>query len=116
MAVRYSGELEVRVTYDSRSRSYRGFVNGPRLRMAAEVYLAPRADPRTGERYDLAARRMVELAERRVGRTTGAAHGMGGDVVVTREFESPCPPGTVASGDCRCRHRSPRRRRRRRRA
>lgn len=119
MALRYSGEVEIRLTYDARSRSYRGFVQGPRIRSAVEEHLAPRGDPRTSECYDAAARFVIERLERRFGRTLGAAHGSDGRALVTREFEAPCPPGTIASGDCRCQHdrrRRPTGRRRRRRA
>lgn len=91
MAVRYSGDVEVRVRYDARRRAYVGIVRGARVRFKGLVHVAPRGEPRASARYDEASEALVRQAEGVLGAGMIGAEHRAGRVVVRRVFRSPCP-------------------------
>lgn len=101
MAIRYSGDVEIRVGWDPRAKRYRGTVRDPRMRWSGSVtpgVTAPR-DRRSPDAYDHAARLLARDAQawaRKSGRrfdfvTTGI--GPFGRVKTDRVFQAPCPLG-----------------------
>jgi hypothetical protein len=91
MAIRYSGDVEVRLGWDSRRKIYRGSVRDPYKRWRGEVpqrWLHSR-EPRCPAAYDDAATRMIHEAERDVGHLE--ANRKHGQVTILRVFQSPCP-------------------------
>lgn len=105
MAIRYSGDVEVRVTYLARTRSYRGRVRaagGFALAMqldAGEVRtrstLTRNSPPASPECYDAVARVLLEVARkwalRNERRKLPLAFESDGTMTVRRTFQAPCP-------------------------
>jgi len=101
MAVRYSGDAEVRITWNRTMRTYEGTVTSPTFRFKGGF--APEWHRRGGpsrssvmtssESYDLAAQELLRLAERNA-RQRGRrleAQKEGSRFVVRRGFQAPCP-------------------------
>ena len=99
MAKRYSGDAEIRIRYDARSRVYRGTVVDPWLRFSGWVPLERRyaRDPQTSEAYDDAARRLARVAghwaKRDASRDFAFDEPRGSGIRLRRVFQSPCPIG-----------------------
>lgn len=89
MAVRYSGDVEVRMHHDPERRMYRAVVKDPRgkWRGTASAVRAP-----TSETYDELARAMIVRAERDQKRKLPAERDKD-RVQVRRVFQAPCPYG-----------------------
>lgn len=96
MAIRYSGDVEVRLGYDPRRRAYVGSVrdpggpNGPfRWRGVYEG-----SSPKNSADYDRAAKEMIIAADRDCRRESDR-HLMverdGGAIRIRRVFQAPCP-------------------------
>ena len=98
MAIRYSGDVEVRVTYLARTRSYTGRVRaagGFALAMSVEHASLTRKSgkPASSESYDEVARLFLHVAEKRArlrGVKLPLAYEAGG-MTVRRTFQAPCP-------------------------
>jgi Arc/MetJ family transcription regulator len=94
MAIRYTGDVEVRIQWDPRRRLYVGSVRDPRARW--RTILVPQrriASPASSEAYDYAARVLVERAERELGRRLPADRD-GSKIRIRRVFQAPCPRET----------------------
>lgn len=95
MSIRYSGDAEVRLTFDKRKRHYRGQVVDPHLRFNGWVSLHRRfaRDPTCSEAYDDAARRLAELAEQwaRSENRHFLVELERNGVRIRRGFQAPCP-------------------------
>lgn len=94
MARRYSGDVEVRVHWDPRSRVYSGTVRDPHKRWRGEVgaryaYRLMGRDLDSSAAYDDAARRLIQAAERDEGRFM--AERSAGRIRIRRVFQAPCP-------------------------
>ena len=94
MAKRYSGDTEVRVHWDPRSKVYSGRVRDPHKRWSGEVgaryaYRLTGRDLDSSEAYDDAARRLIQAAERDEGRFM--AERSAGRIRIRRVFQAPCP-------------------------
>ena len=115
MAIRYSGDVEVRIQYGgagylknndvpyfdpSGEGFYYAHIRAPHMRDAAilstrEVGLTrksrfgPKLDPRSSEAYDAAALAFLKWAELHVGELPVELDKKG--IVVRRVFQSPCP-------------------------
>jgi hypothetical protein len=89
MAIRYSGDVEVRLGYER--GAYRGTVRDPEFHWRGEIR-PKRAlrDPRSSESYDRAAKAMIEKAEREERRRSRAARERG-EIRIIRVFQAPCP-------------------------
>lgn len=110
MAVRYSGDVEIRVLYDPRRQIYAGVIRTRHGEHPASVDPRRFRDRRSSEAYDDAARRTVLAVEKRLGRRLLVERRYG-QVIVRRGFRSPCPLLREGSGEG-ARPRSIRRRRR----
>lgn len=95
MAVRYSGDIEVRIVWKGRAYDVR--VRGPRIRgggsmTLAELGLARKAqqNPSSSEAYDEAVRRIIEGLEDSHG-SLPISRDSQGEILVARVFVSPCP-------------------------
>lgn len=85
MAIRYSGDVEVRITWTG--RVYRGTVRAPGFRghgTLTRKEAGVTGDPRSPESYDRAAVALLREAERRGGHLPR-------DRDMSRTFRSPCP-------------------------
>lgn len=94
MAIRYSGDVEVRLTWNKKLRLYTGTVRAPRLVRRYRVDKYGRADPRSPEAYDRAALRMIKdliERERAWGRKLPLLTDRLGRPRVDRVFQAPCP-------------------------
>lgn len=103
MAIRYSGDAEVRVTWNPRRRVYIGSVRDPYVRWRGA---APRPSSirgirilhRSSESYDLMAALFLKQAEDWAKRERGhrlmleTRHGR---IQVRRVFQAPCPIGPI---------------------
>lgn len=89
MAVRYSGDVEVRMQHDRERGCFRGTVRDPngRWRGTASAVRAP-----TVETYDELARAMIQRAEKEQGRALPCER-EGRRIMVRRVFQAPCPYG-----------------------
>jgi len=89
MAIRYSGDVEVRMHWDPARSLYRGTVRDPdgRWRGTANGRRSP-----THETYDRLARDMIVRAEHEQKRRLPAER-KGGKLIVRRVFQAPCPYG-----------------------
>lgn len=98
MALRYSGDVEIRASWDPRERIYRASVRDlslPDFRWKGliNLFYGIRTNPRSPEAYDRIARVAIMLADsaaRRRRRRLGLEQERG-QVVVRRVFQSPCP-------------------------
>ena len=96
LTIRYSGDAEIRLSYDAREHAYRGTVVDPYLRLFPTMIPVARRharDPRSSEAYDDAAKRLAEVAQKWAKRH-GRAFMFGqkkGRLHVYRVFQSPCP-------------------------
>ena len=94
MARRYSGDVEVRLGWDPRTRTYKGSVRDPEHRWRGSVgpryaYRFIGRDPDSSKGYDDAAKRLIEAAEADQGRM--AAERRGRTIQIRRVFQAPCP-------------------------
>lgn len=94
MAVRYSGDVEVRLRWNG--HAYEVSLRAPGVRGRGTMSHAELGLARKGSRdvsssgtYDEVARRVIEKLERKYGRLP--ANRANGRVVVARVFVSPCP-------------------------
>ena len=112
MAIRYSGDVEVRIQYGgagylknrdipyfdpSGEGFYYAHIRAPHVRDAAilslrEVGLTRKQDPKSSDAYDAAALAFLKWAELHVGELPVELDG--NDIVVRRVFQSPCPVRT----------------------
>ena len=114
MAIRYSGDVEVRMQYGgagylknrdipyfdpSGEGFYYAHIRAPRVRDAAILSLREagltqkqKQDPRSSDAYDAAALAFLKWAELHVGELPVELDG--NDIVVRRVFQSPCPVRT----------------------
>ena len=112
MAIRYSGDVEVRMQYGgagylknrdipyfdpSGEGFYYAHIRAPHVRDAAilslrEVGLTRKQDPKSSDAYDTAALAFLKWAELHVGELPVELDG--NDIVVRRVFQSPCPVRT----------------------
>lgn len=90
MAVRYSGDVEVRMQHDAERGMYRATVKDPRGKWRGTAG-AIRRDP-TSETYDELARAMIVRAEREQKRRLPCER-QGRRVMIRRVFQAPCPYG-----------------------
>jgi hypothetical protein len=91
MSIRYSGDVEVRVTWDPREKSYTGYVRDPKVRWNG--FWRPRQtpeDPTSPEAYDAAAKALIRLAKRDV-RGRLSLDEKRGRIRLRRVFQAPCP-------------------------
>jgi hypothetical protein len=96
MAVRYSGDAEVRLSWDRRKRLYKGVVSTPRAILRYMVDRSGHGDPRSPEAYDRAAVRMLtdlQKRERAWRKKTILSTDRLGRLKVERVFQAPCPCG-----------------------
>lgn len=96
MSVRFSGDAEVRLSYDKDERTYRGTVVDPYLRFRGWVSLSRRfkRDPTCPDAYDDAARRLATIANRWAtsqGLRFMVEEENEGGVGIRRGFQAPCP-------------------------
>jgi hypothetical protein len=94
MAIRYSGDTEIRLGFDRIRRVYRGSVVDPYLRFRGDVPLAKdENDPTSSAAYDDAAKRLLRAADKWA-RTLGkrfATSRKGSHTIIDRGFQAPCP-------------------------
>ena len=94
MAIRYSGDAEVRLRWDPRRRGYVGSVRDPDFHWRGRV---GGREPRGSEDYDRAARELLSSADRACRseqRRPLLIERTGRDVEVRRVFQAPCPVRT----------------------
>ena len=107
MAIRYSGDVELRIEYGGAgyigrqpvfepdgNGFYYAHIRAPHIRNAAilslrEVGLTRKHDPRSSEAYDTAALAFLKWAELHVGELPVELDG--NKIMVRRVFQSPCP-------------------------
>lgn len=96
MAVRFSGDAEVRITYKHARGVYEGTVRDPFFHWTGIA--PPRSrfsrSPKTSEAYDDAAESLLLLADKASGNRL-LFQKEGGRVKVRRLFQSPCPIGRL---------------------
>ena len=121
MAIRYSGDVEVRLGLDREAGVYRGSVVDPYLRWRGTVPVSKRAaaksakaSPSSSAAYDAAALRLAQKALQwsktrgwkagkgvRVKRVFAFDFGPKGKITLRRGFQAPCPVGERhRGGDC----------------
>jgi hypothetical protein len=88
MALRYSGDVEVRMSHDARSGTVSAVVRAAQLRYAGTV-LVGRVQP-TSKVYDRTAALMLKRAQRWSGGKFPIAS-RGSRIVIRRVFQAPCP-------------------------
>lgn len=93
MAIRYSGDTEIRFGYDKRNRVYRGTVRDPRKRWKGFTSIFWFSDPYDSRAYDKAAISLLHLAERNKGHFD--VERKNGKIILRRVFQSPCPKGMM---------------------
>jgi len=93
MAIRYSGDCEIRVHYDARERIYVGHVRSPSWNGSSSCKRSEviRTSPgvTTPEAYDDAALLFLKWAEVQVGELPIEFEK--GEIVMRRVFQAPCP-------------------------
>lgn len=93
MAKRYSGDAEIRVSYDAKKKVYHGAVRDPKHRWEGTMKAPPhQGGPQCSEAYDKAAKAFL-LRAQRWARGRLLVETKDGVVRVRRIFESPCPIG-----------------------
>lgn len=93
MAIRYSGNTEVRLGWDKRRKVYRGSVRDPYRRWVGEVPKGWVLNPFDPKAYDRAAKDLIWKAEKRAGKFDIEREG--GHISIRRVFQSPCPAKMV---------------------
>jgi hypothetical protein len=88
MAIRYSGDTEVRLGYDRKHRVYRGSVRDPYKKWNGEVSSFS-FDPYTSSNYDHAAIKLIAKAQSQLGKFEIEKEK--GRIKIRRVFQSPCP-------------------------
>ena len=91
-AIRYSGDVEVRMRYDPRKREYNVTVRGPRKKhtyRAAFRRFSLFSDPASSAAYDSVARAALKEALRELGALP--VERSGSRLVIRRVFQSACP-------------------------
>lgn len=101
MAKRYSGDVEIRLSWDPRARAYRDTVRDPHKRWRGTVsaryaYRLLGRDLDGSAAYDDAARRLIQAAETDVGPLM--VERSRGRIRIRRIFQAPCPVGGVPQG------------------
>ena len=97
MAIRYSGDAEVRVIWNPRTREYSASVRDlmtPKLSWSGHVPRQGLGLGDTPKAYDKAARRALETAQahaRKKRQHFAVEEGPRGRIVVRRVFQAPCP-------------------------
>lgn len=114
MAIRYSGDVEVRLGYNPKAKEYRGTVRDPYLhwRGVWRPSILHRATRSRSDAYDEAARELVMQAQASAKKKKKSfqleiKHG---HIILRRVFQAPCPvshkkTARRKSGDTSCRHR-----------
>jgi hypothetical protein len=100
MAIRYSGDTEIRLGWDGRKREYRGSVRDPYLRWRGKWKPKSRVTGGTrtdSSHYDEAARDLIHQAQfwaKQEGKSfrLETNHGR---VMLRRVFQAPCPVGGI---------------------
>lgn len=94
MAVRYSGDAEVKLQYDASRKAYYGEVRDPYHVWRGRVppRLSFRRSPESHEAYDDAAASLLLLADKASGNRLLLAKS-GRRIKVSRLFQAPCPIG-----------------------
>lgn len=87
MAIRYSGDVEVRI-HHLRAGLYCCKVRAPGLRDTGMLKMPGKPSPAA---YDSIARAAIHAAERAHGKSKVPAERRGGRIVVERVFKAPCP-------------------------
>lgn len=93
MAIRYSGNTEVRFGWDRRRKVYRGSVRDPYRRWTGEVSKFTFFSPNTPESYDRAAIFLIQKAQNETGKFDIELEG--NKIKIRRVFQSPCPTKMV---------------------
>lgn len=101
MAIRYSGDTEVRLRYDRGTGFYQGSVTDPYLRWHGRIRIRPgdrrivSTDPTDSTAYDGAARALIDAAEKWAARYRKSfalkRKGPKNTVHIRRVFQAPCP-------------------------
>ena len=104
MAIRYSGDVEVRLSYQVRTRRYTGRVRSVRgfslvlgideATVRQSTTVTRKSAPRSSEGYDAVARVFLDVARRWAGKRgvkLPLAFGDDGVMEVRRTFQAPCP-------------------------
>ena len=95
MTIRYSGDVEVRLDWDPRTRVYKGRVSDPNMVWSGEVPAERGISPTGSEGYDQAAARLIQLADRwsrkELGEPVLADRAQNGRLQIRRVFQAPCP-------------------------
>lgn len=93
MAVRYSGDVEVRIEYLPEYRAYRGHVRAPHYKkwfMIPSREVRPGVSPVASDAYDRAAELLIQMAEVDHGKPL-PVETKRGNIHVRRLFQSACP-------------------------
>lgn len=95
MAIRYSGDVEVRLQWEPRERVYQGRVSDPYMIWKGSVPAERGIDPKSSNAYDHAAARLIQLADqwsrRERGEPTLVDRAPNGRIQLRRVFQAPCP-------------------------
>ena len=98
MAIRYSGDAEVRLQWSARRRCYVGSVRCPLTKppwRGTTTKSFWHRNPRDSKAYDAAARDLLSQANR-ASRQGVARERKLGRIRVRRVFQAPCPTGMIA--------------------
>ena len=99
MAIRYSGDAEVRLQWDDERRLYRGVVSDPEFVWRGTT--GPTGlSPRSSEAYDRAARVLLKRADTWAQENEDAKIDYAEDqsgMVILRVFQAPCPTRTLGT-------------------
>lgn len=94
MAIRYSGDTEIRFGWDNKSRVYRGTVRDPNKFWKGQVsksfYVL---NPYDSDAYDKAAYQLLKQAQKEKGKFQTEKNGL--FIKIRRVFRSPCPTKMV---------------------
>lgn len=93
MAVRYSGDTEIRFTWDRRQGAYVGSVKDPYMKWVG-TWRPPKPPGKGSDLFDEAAFELFQLASRWAARARGqdfSADTSGNRVNLRRVFQAPCP-------------------------
>lgn len=93
MAIRYSGDTEIRFGWDKNKKIYRGTVRDPYKKWNGYCKIIWIGDPTDSSAYDRAAIKLIKLAEYKVGKFELEREY--GQIKIRRIFQSPCPKKMV---------------------
>lgn len=94
MAIRYSGDAEVRVRWDAPNRRYEGRVSDPYLVWRGYVLTSPGRAHTSSGAFDRAAIDLLRAADRWAkakGKSGVALAQKDGKIILRRASQSPCP-------------------------